>query len=149
MCAVNGKLAEQSLPDPFKVFADVLFHNEQLCRDILIHHCCRFVELFIESQKGADSFLHFQLQWHQHCSAFLLSRSYPLASIQLEKNAEASVAGLRSQWLDFYGISDLDSKKVMVPISSAVYEFCWKELKNSRRILIHRVVVQAVLVALV
>ena len=97
MCAVNGKLAEQSLPDSLKEFADVLFHNEQLCRDILIHHRCRFVELFIECQKGVDSFLRFQLQWHQHCSAFLLSRSYPLLSIQLEKNAEASVAGLRSQ----------------------------------------------------
>ena len=41
VCAVNGKLAEQSLPDPLKEFADVLFHNEQLCRDILIHHHCR------------------------------------------------------------------------------------------------------------
>ena len=136
MCAVNGKLAEQSLPDPLKEFADVFFHNEQPCRDILIHHRCRYVELFIECQKGADSFLHFPLQWHQHCSAFLLSRSYPLSPIQLEKNAEASVAGLRSQWLDFYesnGISDLDSKKVMIPISSAVYELLLEKAEEFQK----------------
>jgi len=83
------------------------------------------VELFLECQKGADSFLRFQLQWHQHCSAFLLSRGYPLASIQLTKEAEASVADIRIKWLDFYennGVSDLDSKKVMIRISSVVYE---------------------------
>ena len=140
VCAVNGKLAEQSLPDPLKEFADVLFHNEQLCRDILIHHRCRFVELFIECQKGVDSFLHFQLQWHQHCSAFLLSRSYPLSSIQLEKNAEASVAGLRNQWLGFYesnGISDLDSKKVMILISSAVYELLLERAEEFQKNLNH------------
>jgi len=102
-----------------------LFKRELLLRDILIHHRHRFLELFLECQKGVNSFSRFQLQWHQHCSAFLLSKSYPLASIQLSKDAEASIADLRSQWLDFYennGITELDSKKIMIPISSAVSE---------------------------
>ena len=55
----------------------------------------------------------------------MLGRSYPIALINLEKGAEASVASLRSQWLEFYesnGLFDLESKKVMIPITSAVYE---------------------------
>jgi len=134
--AVQTKLAEQSLPDSLTQFTDVLFKNEQLLCDILIHHRSRFSELFLECQKGDNSFSRFQLQWHQHCSAFLLSKSYPLASIQLSKDAEASVAGLRSQWLDFYennGISDPDSKKIMIPISSAVYELLLERAEDFQR----------------
>jgi len=55
----------------------------------------------------------------------LLSRSFPFALIYLDKGVEASVASLRSQWLEFCesnGLSGLESMKVMIPISSVVYE---------------------------
>ena len=67
-------------------------------------------------------YLQFQLQGQQYYSSFLLSRTYPLSVIILEKTVEQSVAAVRMQWLDF-----CDSKGVPVPsedhsISAAVYE---------------------------
>ena len=123
--ATRSKLNEQSLTESLKHFVDKLFKNEPLLQCILVHHRERFVELFAGCQKGADSFLRFQLQWHHHCSAFLLSKEYSLSVINLEKSVKTSVASLRAQWLDFcedHCISIDDSKKVMIPISSSVYE---------------------------
>lgn len=123
--AARIKLNEQPLPESLKNFVDKLFKNENLLQGILVHHRERFVELFTECQKGVDSFLRFQLQWHHHCSAFLLSKEYSLSKINLEKSAETSVATLRSLWLDFCEdncIPHDDSKRVMIPISSLVYE---------------------------
>ena len=125
MFAVHSKLLEQPFPDTTINCIQILFESKELLSDILNHYHCRFVELFLECQKGADSFLHFQQQWHQHCSVFLLSKNYPLAAIQLDKTVESSVARLRTRWLDFCesnGLSELESNKVMIPISSAVYE---------------------------
>ena len=76
MFAVHSKLFEQPFPDTTNNSIEVSFENKELLSDILNHHHCRFVELFLECQKGVDSFLRFQLQWHQHCSVFLLSKSY-------------------------------------------------------------------------
>ena len=90
------KLNEQPLPESLKNFVDELFKNEHLLPGILLHHRERFVELFAECQKGVDLFLHFQLQWHHHCSAFLLSKEYSLSKLNQEKSAETSVANLRS-----------------------------------------------------
>ena len=76
-----------------------------------------------ERNKFVFSFLRFQ--WHQHCNAFLLAKEYSLSVIHLDKSGETSVASLRKQWLDFcdnHYIEINDSKRVMIPISSSVYE---------------------------
>ena len=123
--AARCKMDELSLPEVLREFVLELFKNGQLLQGILVHHRKRFVELFTECQKGVDSFLCFQLQWHHHCSAFLLGKEYSLSEINLGKSAEASMATVREEWLNFcedYHIPIDDSKKVMIPISSAVYE---------------------------
>ena len=110
MFAVCSKLLEQPFLYTTKDFIEVLYENKQLLQDILIHH--RFSYSLNVCQKGADLFLHFQLQWHRHCSAFLLSKSYSLAEIQLGKTTESLVANLRTQWMDFcgkHGVSESES----------------------------------------
>ena len=64
MCAayIVNSVAEQYLPDSPKEFTEVLFKNNQLLQSTLIYYRCRFVQLFLECQKGADSFLQFQPQ---------------------------------------------------------------------------------------
>ena len=96
MFAVRSKLLEQPFPNMTIDYIEILFESKELLSDILNHHHRRFVELFLECQKGADSFLGFQLQWHQHCSVFLVSKSYPLAAIHLDKTVESSVACLKT-----------------------------------------------------
>ena len=95
MSAVQDKLNEQSLSETLNKFVDEVFKNEVLLKEILLHHRKRFVELYSEYQKGVDSFLRFQLQWHRHCSAFLFDKECLLSEINLDQSAESSVAMLR------------------------------------------------------
>ena len=122
---VYTKLSEQCLPNHLQKFADALWSDEMLTQDILLHHRNRFSELHTQCKQKIDPFLQFQLQWHQHCSAFLLSRSYSLATINLEEHAQQLVATIRIRWLDFCDRSTLpfsDCSKVMMTLSSIVYE---------------------------
>ena len=72
-----------------------------MSQDILLHHRIHFSQLYMESKKGVDPFLRFQLKWHEHCSVFLLASSYPLTTINLDESSQRSVAVLRMHWLDF------------------------------------------------
>ena len=130
---IQQKISEQCLSERFEKFVDVLYKNERLFQDILLHHRLRFPQLYMECKKGGDAFLRFQLQWHQHCSAFLLSRSYPLTSINLDESVQHTVAALRMQWLDFCDINGLpvpDSNVVMMTISSAIYELLLEQTES-------------------
>ena len=54
-----------------------------------------------------------------------MPKEYSLSASNLDKSAESSVADLRKQWLDFcdnHHIKIDESKRVMIPISSSVYE---------------------------
>ena len=76
------------------------------------------------------------LQRQQYCSAFLLSRTYPLSAINLEKSAEQSVAAIRMQWLDFCdrsGIPVPESNPVMITLSSAVYQQLLEHVERFQR----------------
>ena len=124
---VSNKLREQSyFSENLTKLVDTLFaDNHKLVEDILTNHRAHFGELYLKCKHEVDPYLKFQLQWQQYCSAFLLSRSYSLNSINLEKYAEESVAAVRMQWLDFCdrsGIPVPESNPVMITISSAVYE---------------------------
>jgi len=104
---VYTKLSEQCLPDHLWKFADAVLSDEMLTQDILLHHRDRFSELHAQCKQKIDPFLQSQLQLHQHCSAYLLSRSYSLATINLKEHAQQLVAAIRIQWLDFCDHSTL------------------------------------------
>jgi len=130
---VRIKLGEQCLADHLQTFADALFGQEILIRDILLHHRVRFGELYIQCKEESDPFLQFQLKWHQHCAAFLLSRDYSLATINLEECAQQSIAALRLRWLDYCDQSTLpfsDTSKVMMTLSSAVYDMLLERVQS-------------------
>ena len=122
---VRTKLSEQCLADHLQSFANTLCDDEILLSDILLRHHARFGELYIQCKQEVDPFLQFQLQLHQHCAAFLLDRTYSLTAINLDECAQQSVAEIRMRWLDFCDSSSVpfsDSSKVMMTLSSTVYE---------------------------
>lgn len=109
-----------------KDFASVLCSLEHPLQDVVAHHHCYFGALYINSKKLADSFLRFQLDWHNYCSIFLLSEEYSLQDIDYQELAEHPVSTLRSTWLEFCkanGVPVPQSNKVMITVSSAVYHF--------------------------
>ena len=54
-----AELLEQPFPNTTIDCIQILFESKELLSDILNHHHCRFVELFLECEKGADAFLCF------------------------------------------------------------------------------------------
>ena len=76
MASVRDRLQEQSFPENLNGVVKVLCENDYHLKDIIVHHRKTFAELYLQCKKGVDPFLRFQLQWHQHCSVYLLARSY-------------------------------------------------------------------------
>ena len=109
MALANSKLREQSyFSETLMNLVDSLFADDhQLAEDIVNSHQTNFCILYVKCKQEVDSYLQFQLQWQQYCSAFLLSRTYPLSAINIEKSVEQSVAAIRLQWLDFCDRSSL------------------------------------------
>ena len=123
---VISKLKETFDNGLLKDFARVLCSLEQPLQDVVVHHHRYFGALYINSKKLPDSFLRFQLDWHNYCSIFLLSEEYSLQDIDYQELAEHPVSNLRSTWLEFCkanGVPVPQSNKVMITVSSVVYHF--------------------------
>jgi len=104
--------------------------------DILTNHQKHFGELYLKCKQEVDPYLQFQLQWHQYCSAFLLSRTYPLSAIKLNESTEQSIAAIRLKWLDFCDCSGMSvpaSNPVMITISSAIYDLLLDHAEKFQR----------------
>ena len=77
------KLEEQFIPEYLREMTTMLSEGEQPLEPIIASHHYYFLRLYKECQKGSEPFIKFQLSWHQHCSAFLLSSQYSLCDINL------------------------------------------------------------------
>ena len=122
-----------------KDFANVLCTSEQPLREVLVHHHRYFGTLYISSKKLPDSFLRFQLDWHNYCSVFLLSEEYSLQDIDYQELAEHPVNTLRSTWLEFCkanGMPVPHCNKVMITVSSTVYHFLLEHVTRFQKQLV-------------
>ena len=116
-----------------KQFANSLSETEQPLKSLVHHHHQCFCAIYRSSKKQQDSFLYFQLSWHKHCSAFLLSEEYSLADISFQELSDLPVNDLRKQWLDYSktnGVPVPHSKPVMIEISSTIYSFLLEHVAN-------------------
>ena len=67
--AVEEQFADSNLCE----FINELFKEEEPMMEIVRQHRDNFVLLYGECKRQKNSFMRFQLQWHYHCSAFLLA----------------------------------------------------------------------------
>ena len=77
--------------------------------------------------------MHFQLNWHKHCSAFLLSEDHSLDDIGFQELPDLSVHELRRKWLDYSqknGVPVPHSNPVMIEVSSTIYSFLLEHVAN-------------------
>ena len=125
--AVVDNLNEQfSIPDNLKQFASKLCENEHLLEAIIVNHRDLFVTIYKDCKKGPESYMNFQIRWHQHCSAFLLSTKYSLSSIKLQESDNRALSKTRQVWLNFSeanGVAVPESNPIMITISSVTYNF--------------------------
>ena len=139
-CEVSNKL-KRMFEDAvlIKQFANSLSETEQPLKNLVHHHHQCFCAIYRSSKKQQDSFLHFQLSWHKHCSAFLLSEEYSLSDISFQELSDLPVNDLRKQWLDYSktnGVPVPHSNPVMIEISSTIYSFLLEHVANFQHCLI-------------
>ena len=120
------KLEEQFIPENLREMTTKLSEGEQPLNAIIASHHYYFSSIYKDCQKGSEPFLKFQLSWHRHCSAFLLSSQYSLCDINLEERECAGLTETRGAWLKFCedcGIPVPESNPIMLTVSSAIYHF--------------------------
>lgn len=83
--------------------------------------------------KVPESFLNFQLRWHQYSSVFLLSSQHPLSVTDIQEPNCHQLSEIRQAWLRFSEENSLPvpkSNAVMMTISSAIYYYLLDHVEN-------------------
>ena len=97
---ISTKLKTQFIPEFLVKMSNALCENEEPLEELIATHRYYFSSLY---EEGPEPFLNFQLRWHEHCSAFLLSDEYSLCDVNIEESSclklEAyMVEVLRGEW---------------------------------------------------
>ena len=85
-----------------------------------------FVSIYKDCKKGPESYMNFQLSWHQHCSAFSLGSKHSLSIIELQESDECTLGKTRHTWLEFSeanGAPVPESNPIMITVSTVIYNF--------------------------
>lgn len=59
------------------------------------------------------------MNWHQHCSTFLLGSKHSLSAIKLQESDECTLGETRQTWLEFNeanGVPVPENNPIMVPL---------------------------------
>lgn len=116
-------VGEQTL---YNIF-DALLGICPLLESIIIYHRDVFTSCYDDCSKGKEKYLRFQLEWHNLCSVFLLSKKYETCSIL--NSSSVQVDELREQWLTFCDNYDFESCcRVMIMLTSSIYEMFLKQI---------------------
>lgn len=86
-----------------------------------------FIRMYDACSKGADKYLKFQLQWHQHCSYYLVDYNRQLSLIGLHPDdpIAVDVVSVSSQWhhvVMSYSLKKQDAKNFLIIFCSCVYD---------------------------
>ena len=63
--------------------------------EITRQHRDSFALLYGDCKRQKNSFMQFQLQWHYHCSVFLLQEKFELNAVNLDESAHTSLVATR------------------------------------------------------
>ena len=92
-----------------------------LLKSVILYHQDVFTSCYNDSSAGKEKYLRFQLEWHNHCSVFLLPKKYDTSSIL--RSSSDKVDELRNEWLKFCDSYSFDSCcKVMIMLTSGIYD---------------------------
>ena len=99
--------------------SSLLFLTEQLKK--------QFARLYSAHSTGADKYLKFQLQWHQHCSYYLVDYNCELSLIGLHPDdpVAVDVVSVRSQWhrvVMSFSLKKQDAKYFLILFCSCIYD---------------------------
>lgn len=106
------------------IISDFL-EKKDLLRSLIECHRATFVDLYNKCSKIKEKYLRFQLDWHTHCSVFLLPKGSTVQCILPNLRDDEKICTTRSLWQEFCDLYPSESlekcKKVMILFSSAMY----------------------------
>ena len=116
--------SQRSGPD-LNIFNNLL-RNHQPLQTILKFHKTTFVQIYFIHSKGKEKYLQFHLEWHRHCSIFLVPKELSLDCVLT--SASRDILNAREVWQSFVQSTSTtsdgaaDFNKLMILISSSLYE---------------------------
>ena len=123
---MRAAVEEQFGEGQYQRFLDELFKQDEPILEIATQHRKSFAVLYGECKQQKNSFMHFQLQYQYHCSAFILEEEHSLAAIKLNEANHATLVAARKTWLEFCKKLNLSvplSNPIMIAMSSRVYSY--------------------------
>ena len=114
-------------PDHRLVVQVLSFPITESLEDIVLYLRDTFMKVYscCEGQRQKEKYCAFQLEWHKHCSAFLLDKSFPLDTIGFAESRNKDLAKKRTNWIQFcesVSVTQEAGNHVMMVICAAVYD---------------------------
>ena len=110
------------------VFEELVAHHEGVLKSLINFNLQTFISLYEGNGTGKDKYISFQLEWHKHCSIFLLSKDLTIQYVISPPTYSMETA--RQEWLKFCdGLpSEHDEhKRFMILLSSTIYDILLRE----------------------
>lgn len=148
---IQSKLNEQFPSERMlREVLDCLMQQDQLLLSLAKYHHITFVNLYVKCGSGKDKYIRFQLDWHKHCSIFLLPKESSIDCIfpsdtdndddtksmcTLNAKEIKEIKDIRHLWscfCDSYPTEQqMNCKKIMISFSSAVHDILLRQLHAS------------------
>ena len=106
-------------------------NDKSLLSAIIECHRDIFVELYELCAKGKEKYLRFQIEWHKHCSVFLLQRQHAIETVIPVYEGNSSLVTLREDWLKFIEKCEKpirDCNKIIIILSSITYDILMRKV---------------------
>ena len=123
---IQTQLKEQVTCSKLMDVLDTLLKSVDLWRSLVEHHRMTFITLYDKCSYGKQKYLRFQIEWHTHCSVFLLPKQHAIECILHHENS-STINQIRQRWLTFTETFQFeDCNKLMVMVSSTIYDILLK-----------------------
>ena len=116
-CIDNGLVAQVLSASTADNLDNIVVH----LRDLFIYLYSKY-----DGPKSKDKYCAFQLEWHKHCSAFLLDSTSSMDDIGLPVSENKDLARSCADWVKFCdkaGVNQESRNRVMMVMCAAVYNF--------------------------
>lgn len=117
-------------------FWKCLEKSEALMKQIMISLMDAFANLYKICDKGKDKYMNFQLEWHRHCSAFLLPSGKDISDVDYDLQ---KYSRLQQRWLGFCEGKAVNTDvrcSIMISLCDAVYKYFLKLVSSVQQSLL-------------
>lgn len=92
---------------------------------IVVHLRDTFVRIYskCDGHQSKEKYCEFQVDWHKHCSAFLLEKSLSMDTVGIPESENRDLAGRHKEWIEFCEpvAANEEARNRVMELCAAVY----------------------------